>query len=144
MWMVLTQQIIWAVFTLAALPGKYFHPLKRVLNNSPIILHAGGAPLRGLQHFLGFFLAYIFVITADDRACNVIGTWPHSMYEQIFWIWTFFHFTFLVVKQPQMNSKTGHLVLGSRSWRTFLHSVGKLLLLSRKARAKLDNCRPFL
>lgn len=138
MWMVLTQQIIWAGFTFTALTEKYFHPLKQVLNNSPIILHAQGDLLRGLQGFSGFLLPYIFVITADDRVCNVRGTWLHSVYGDIFLS------TFLLVKQPQINSKTGHLVCGSRRWITFLHLVQNLVLLSRKHRAEPDNFRPFL
>lgn len=107
-WVVLTQQIIWAVFTFTALPEEYFQPLQQVLNNSLIILHVQGSPLQDLQRSLGFFPAYIFGITADSRACNVIGTWPCSTCRQVFWIWTFFCFTFLVVKRPQMNSKAGH------------------------------------
>lgn len=94
---------------------------------------AEGALFHGLQHFLTSLLAHVFVVTAEDRACSVIGTWPYSMYRQIFCIWTFFHFTLLVVKQAQTNSKTGQ-------WKQKLDNIA---LLSRKTPSASGKPRQF-
>lgn len=141
-WAVLTQQIIWAVFTFTALPEKYFQPLKLVLNNSLIVWHVQDSPLQDLQRSFGFLLAYIFSTTADSRPCNVVGGLVPCTDR-------FFEFGCFSISPSWRYSdhrrivKQG-MVLGSRSQITFLHSVGELLLLSKKLRAKLDNFRLFL